>query len=229
MNPQPHYNMDRHFLLPLTIAAAMHGLLFGLPRGKVPEKAPRPNEPREETLRIRLEQPSEPVPVDDLVNAAAGASDPVSRLTEPLPSQHESPFVVPVVERQNISPGPLDRIPFDSMAPGAGPFSEGPGGPNGIFTKALLDKSPNARVQIAPTYPPSARQEGKTGEVVVEFVVDEGGRVLQPRVVRSTDRVFEEPAVRAVERWRFEPGRYHGNPVRFRMALPIVFSLNETT
>ena len=49
---------------------------------------------------------------------------------------------------------------------------------------------------------------------------------LAGEVVESSDRVFEEAAVRAVAKWRFEPGRRDGRVVRFRMAVPIVFALN---
>jgi protein TonB len=67
-----------------------------------------------------------------------------------------------------------------------------------------------------------------TGEVLVEFMVDESGAVRDPRIIRSSDRVFEESAVRAVSRWRFEPGRRNGAIVRFKMAVPIVFTLAES-
>jgi protein TonB len=62
---------------------------------------------------------------------------------------------------------------------------------------------------------------------MVEFLVDESGRVNHPHVVSSSDRVFEEAAVRAVAKWQFEPGRRDGKIVRFRMTVPIVFRLSE--
>jgi protein TonB len=45
--------------------------------------------------------------------------------------------------------------------------------------------------------------------------------------VRSSDRIFEEAALRAVARWKFEPGRRDGRIVRFKMSVPIVFRLDE--
>ena len=90
-----------------------------------------------------------------------------------------------------------------------------------------LDNTPRTRFQPAPHYPPSARSTGLTGEVLVEFTVDESGRVLDPHIVRSSDRMFEEPSLRAVAKWQFEPGRSGGRIVRFRMAVPVVFNLNE--
>ena len=65
------------------------------------------------------------------------------------------------------------------------------------------------------------------GKVVVEFLVDEAGRVLNPHIVSSSDVIFEEPTLRAVEKWRFAPGTRHGTPVRFRMSVPVTFDLNE--
>ncbi len=63
--------------------------------------------------------------------------------------------------------------------------------------------------------------------MLVEFIVEETGRVLDPRVLDSTDRVFEEATLRAVAKWRFEPGTRDGRIVRFRMTVPGVFSLGE--
>jgi protein TonB len=90
---------------------------------------------------------------------------------------------------------------------------------------ALLDSPPRASLQTPPAYPPNARATGLAGEVWVEFAVDESGRVLHPRVVRSNDPVFDEPTLRAVAKWRFEPGRKGGRPVSFRMRVPVSYRL----
>lgn len=94
-----------------------------------------------------------------------------------------------------------------------------------VLQIGALDRVPQTRVRVAPVYPSEARASGLTGEVWVEFVVDESGRVTRPRVMRSTDERFEAATLRAVEKWRFEPGTQKGRPVRFRMAVPVVFSL----
>ena len=57
------------------------------------------------------------------------------------------------------------------------------------------------------------------------YVVDEAGHVLDPHVVRSSEPIFEAPTLRAVAKWRFEPGQVHGRPVRFRMAVPVAFAV----
>lgn len=52
--------------------------------------------------------------------------------------------------------------------------------------------------------------------------------VVNPFVVSSTDHRFEEASLRAVSKWRFEPGKHHGRVVRFRMSVPLVFRLTES-
>jgi protein TonB len=39
--------------------------------------------------------------------------------------------------------------------------------------------------------------------------------------------MFEEPTLRAVAKWQFEPGRRDGRIVKFRMTVPVLFNLNE--
>jgi protein TonB len=63
--------------------------------------------------------------------------------------------------------------------------------------------------------------------VVVNFTVDENGNVQDVRAVRSSHQEFEMPTIRAVSKWRFEPGRKDGKRVRFRMSVPVAFTLNE--
>jgi protein TonB len=102
----------------------------------------------------------------------------------------------------------------------------GPGdlGNAGIIGVTNLDRAPRAMVQPSPDYPTSLRHDGIGGTVTVEFVVDTGGRVMSAEAVKWTRREFVEPAVRAVLRWRFEPGTLDGRKVRFRMAVPIEFN-----
>jgi protein TonB len=77
-------------------------------------------------------------------------------------------------------------------------------------------------------YPPEALRRGLSGQVVVQFVVDEQGRVLDPVVVKSTAAAFNDEARRLA--WlmpRWEPGRERGQPVRVRCTLPIGFTFRR--
>ena len=121
----------------------------------------------------------------------------------------------------------------DALRINPGILGEVDGDPEGVFRKGapistgMLDSSPRAIVQTLPLYPGEAKIHGVEGRVLLGFTVDEAGRVISPYVIDRTDRQFEEAALRAVAQWRFEPGRRHGRVVRFRMAVPIIFSLND--
>lgn len=115
-----------------------------------------------------------------------------------------------------------DPLPPGSWGPGGeGPFRTGiPSIPRGVD----LDRPPRTMAQPAPDYPHGLRQGGVSGSVTVEFVVGTDGRVITADAMKWSHREFVDPAVRAVYRWRFEPGTMNGKKVRFRMAVPIEFN-----
>lgn len=95
-----------------------------------------------------------------------------------------------------------------------------------IFSAADLDQMPRPIFQPPPEYPPELRKKRVEGTVYVVFVVDKNGRVVNPVVQSSTTPALEVPAVQAVKRWRFEPGRRRGQTVQFKMRVPISFSVS---
>ena len=82
-----------------------------------------------------------------------------------------------------------------------------------------------AGVQERIEYPEVARLAAIEGKVIVQFVVDEEGRVRDPVVLRGIGGGCDEEAVRAVLQARFEPGRQRGKAVRVRYVVPIIFKL----
>jgi TonB family protein len=84
---------------------------------------------------------------------------------------------------------------------------------------------PRVISQRRPDYPESMRQGRMRGEVVVQFVVDIEGRVLNPFVVQSVNPEFNTPAVDAVRRWTFDPGKVNGLPHEMQMQVKVEFNL----
>jgi protein TonB len=93
-----------------------------------------------------------------------------------------------------------------------------------IFSLADLDQRPRVIFQRMPSYPPELKRAGRQGTVYVVFTVDVRGRVVNPRVEKSTDPAFERPALEAVRQWKFEPGTRNGQKVQFKMKIPITFN-----
>lgn len=76
-------------------------------------------------------------------------------------------------------------------------------------------------------YPDMARRAGIEGRVIVQFIVDEQGRVTNPQVVRSAGAGgLDEAAITAISQMTFTPGMQRGRPVRVQMTQPVIFRLN---
>ncbi len=91
-----------------------------------------------------------------------------------------------------------------------------------LFSIADLDQKPRVVYQPSPMMNKEVRKLAP-GTVHIVFIVNQDGKVENPRIQKSTDPVFEKPALNAVSKWKFEPGKRGGQPVRFRMRVPITF------
>lgn len=91
------------------------------------------------------------------------------------------------------------------------------------FNLADIDQKPRAVYQGAPLYPSEMRGKKLEGVVTLIFVVDSDGKVLNPRVEKSSHSAFENPALNAVKKWKFEPGLRGGERVPCKMRVPIRF------
>ena len=80
--------------------------------------------------------------------------------------------------------------------------------------------------EAPPVYPREAERQGLSGWVDVEFTVAPNG-TTQDLVVRGAQplRTFDQAAIDAVKRWRFEPVMRNGAPVPQRAAVRIRFQL----
>lgn len=94
------------------------------------------------------------------------------------------------------------------------------------FDASELEKKPEVVSSIPPQYPDALRKAKLEGAVTLVFVVDESGRVDDPRVENSSRPEFEKPALDAVRKWKFRPGMKDGNAVRTYLRLPIRFRVS---
>ena len=80
--------------------------------------------------------------------------------------------------------------------------------------------------QKPPVFPPAALAARYTGSVMLEITVDKAGKVSTADVLEcSRPKVgFEEAAVAAVKKWRFEPGRHGGDAVEFTLKFRLNFN-----
>ena len=81
---------------------------------------------------------------------------------------------------------------------------------------------------VPPTYPPQALARRQEGEVRVRITVDTTGRVVDASVESGTPPgVFDQAALNAVRKWRFEPIVKGGRPIEASVVTTIRFRPEE--
>jgi protein TonB len=228
--------MNRSFFIPTAVACSAHAfLLFGFsPPARVgaakPPPAPRAEaKDFQEIKLVEEEKPAEVATSPSLPPLKSQAAPP-SAPDRSLPSD-EGSFVQAKSIQSFVPVNPIVAVPTGPVFPEGFTPGNGPEGPYSehsiVYTPASLDAVPQARFQTPPAYPYALKSAGISGEVLVEFVVDEQGRVREPRILRASHPEFEAPSLSAVSKWRFEPGMRKNVPVRFLMRVPLSFNLDQ--
>jgi len=75
-------------------------------------------------------------------------------------------------------------------------------------------------------YPTIAQENGTQGRVIVQFVVNKDGTIVDPKVVRSVDPYLDKEAIRVISSMpKWKPGMQRGKPVRVKYTVPVMFRL----
>lgn len=223
-------NIQRYGI-PVIVAAGLHGALFLV--GSEPRRIT--HQPPTAVTKV-WERPTVEEPITMPPEEQDHDTSPAGGAAKSRPSAPDMPevtvlhanFTVPVEPFRPLLDRVRDLKDLSAFPMGPG----GPGDPGAIGRPRLpgvesLDRAPRAVAQPSPAYPAGLNREGVEGTVAVEFVVDQTGRVVKAEAVRWSRREFVESAVRAVLRWRFEPGTINGRKVSFRMAVPIEFNATQ--
>ncbi len=131
----------------------------------------------------------------------------VTRQLEDRSMQRAEDFQRPVLD-QPPPPPPMVTDPSfrPSMAVQMGAMPDLRGADIDIGTGFNPDRDAQPLVRVPPQYPGQCQRTARAVEtVLVEFDVTPEGTVINPRVIDSTSSCFNRAAMRAVERWRYQP------------------------
>lgn len=105
----------------------------------------------------------------------------------------------------------------------------GPVSTTETFVEAEVDDPVRAINIPRPKYPPVLQQAGIAGSVDVQYVVDTTGRAEPSsfKVLRSTNKAFEDPAREAIMAGTFKPARIRGQAVRQLVQQRISFTIGQ--
>lgn len=178
---------------------------------------------------------SEPDTILSSVDAGSLEPPPPLAEEEPPPPEPESEPPPPELEE---SAQPLDLAQLDlaldaslgggwlggdfSVSLGSIAAATDAGADAALFSSADLDQPPRAIYQPQPLMNAELRKSAPaTVKLVLE--VDPTGRVGDAKVLSSTNSLFDQAALDAVKKWRYEAGKRNGQPVSFRVLQPITF------
>jgi protein TonB len=89
------------------------------------------------------------------------------------------------------------------------------------------DTPPRPKARVEPEYPSIAKQAGIEGTVILQLLVDTGGKVLKVKVLRSLHPELDRAAIDAAYRTTFYPAKQRDKPVKVWVSYPIRFVLTE--
>jgi TonB family protein len=90
-----------------------------------------------------------------------------------------------------------------------------------------LDAEPKALAQPMPSVPGEVMARYQAGRVVVEYFIDEDGRVRAPSIIHSTSDEFTQAALAAMAQWRYEKPRRGGLAVVTTMRYAFDFKMRN--
>ena len=75
-------------------------------------------------------------------------------------------------------------------------------------------------------YPKVAQDKGTQGRVILQFVVNKDGSVVEPTVVKSVSPELDQEALRVIKMMpKWQPGKQNGEVVRVKYTIPVSFRL----
>ena len=75
-------------------------------------------------------------------------------------------------------------------------------------------------------YPTIAQENGIQGRVIVQFVVNQDGSIVDPVVMRAVDPYLDKEALRVIKMMpKWKPGKQRGKAVRVKYTVPVTFRL----
>lgn len=164
------------------------------------------------------------------------AEPPLTEGTAPV----EAPFGVnaePAADEEGLSEGIEGGVEGGIASSGEGvvvdepppppPPRRAPAAPTPPIRVGGRVPQPELLHRVEPEYPRAAVDARVQGVVIIETVVDEDGRVVDVRLLRSAGDVLDRAAIAAIRQWRYAPLQLDGMRVRFLLTATLSFKLTD--
>jgi protein TonB len=165
--------------------------------------------------------------------------------SEARPATTHKELVAPIEEPSKIPPLPDDEgvdfgvpggveggIPGGVIGGVVGGLPEAPPPPPPVPERRPIRvggqiNPPQLVRRIEPDYPQFAVDARLHGVVILEAIVDEEGKVVEVKVLRSAHKLLDRQAEMAVRQWRYSPLVLNGIRERFVLTVTLSFRLDQ--
>jgi len=179
---------------------------------------------------VQIEKPEQKTPKPIAVQLA----DPPKTEEPPPPPADKAPekSLLSELAPESFSNSLQDMGGIGFGSGGSGPAIGGGGGFGAdaghlVKNQTSVDRPPRAVSKQPPEYPQEARSRGVSGFVILNIQVGPSGAIESVKVDQSEPRgFFDEAAIKAIRRWRFEPAITKGQSVAAWTKQKIKFELN---
>jgi periplasmic protein TonB len=132
-------------------------------------------------------------------------------------------LLVSLVPRADSQIPPAQTAPPESAEQEKSKEGGGTGGE--VYKVGRGVTPPRAIYSPDPQYSKKARKAKFQGTCVLWLVVGADGKPRNIRVQRTLGMGLDEEAIKAVEKWKFEPARKDGQPVAVQINVEVTFRL----
>ena len=163
-----------------------------------------------------------------------------------LPKEVEKPLPPPNPEPQPIASNDSTKKPEAKTAENVGkntpkkPPADPPSGPpaelkldqikeGDVLTLELVDTAPTVIKKFPAVYPEHARRLGIQGTVTINVLVSEKGDVADAKILQGIKNAvgFDQAALQAVRKWKFEPATVKG--IKVKVWIPVAIEFKKTS
>jgi protein TonB len=184
------------------------------------EASSPPAIPERAALEVESVEPA--VPADEIAQKPPEFASPATmpEVRETRPRAQLALAAKPIVATREGIGNPASTGIEKMSAVSTSPSSRAPG-------EALIQARPRYRVNPPPTYPAAARRRKQEGTVLLAARVSERGRVNDVWIKESSgSEALDDAALRAVQRWEFEPARLGAVNLDSVVEVPVRFQLS---
>lgn len=148
------------------------------------------------------------------------------------PAPHKPTILYVIPDDDPMDPDPIDFTDFeyaygDSISLRPEPETD-PSDDIITFAEFMPELKGGIKALYAEiNYPKRAREARIEGRVIVEFVINKKGEVVNPIIIRGIGGGCDEEVLRAIKLMKFTPGIQNGSFVKVKMTQTITFKLQN--